>query len=298
MNWLLIVICAHLLNALVFVLTKYILDKHIKDANVLAILIGVLGMGVFFLAPWFLAWTNWFDFFINIFAGVLLLLALIVFNYALKKFEVTRIVPVAGGAVPFFTFVLAFVFLGERLTLYEVVAFVLLLVGTVIINFEYKKNKNIFSWASVGWSALAGLLFAASFVANKYAFDTQEFVSSFIWIRAGSFLVALTLLIQPKFWRKTISTIKKFDLKAYFVFFLTMVFGATGFLLLSYAINIGSVTLTNALQGIQYALLLISVLFLSKYFPKIIKEKYTRFVLAQKIIAIFLISAGIIFLAI
>ncbi|MBU2575664.1 hypothetical protein KKF64_01050, partial [Patescibacteria group bacterium] len=69
--------------------------------------------------------------------------------------------------------------------------------------------------------------------------------------------------------------------------------GALGFVLVNYSISLASVSLVNAMQGAQYAFLLLMIILLAKKFPKIMSEKLTGAVLAQKIFAIILISIGI-----
>jgi len=76
--------------------------------------------------------------------------------------------------------------------------------------------------------------------------------------------------------------------------FLTgQVAGALGFTLVNYAISLASVSLVNAMQGAQYAFLLVMVGLLSRKFPKILSERLSGWVLVQKIMAIILISIGI-----
>jgi len=53
------------------------------------------------------------------------------------------------------------------------------------------------------------------------------------------------------------------------------------------------VAIINALQGINYAFLLVFIIFLSLKFPQILKEEISKKILLQKIIAILLISAGL-----
>ena len=57
------------------------------------------------------------------------------------------------------------------------------------------------------------------------------------------------------------------------------------------------VAIINALQGINYAFLLVFIIFLSLKFPKILKEEVSREILFQKIIAILLIGGGLVLLA-
>ncbi len=57
------------------------------------------------------------------------------------------------------------------------------------------------------------------------------------------------------------------------------------------------VAVINALQGVQYAFLLIFTTFISLKFPHLLKEKISKGILFQKISAILLIGAGLVMLS-
>jgi drug/metabolite transporter (DMT)-like permease len=292
MPWLLIVIGAHLVNALAFLSTKVLLDKFFKSSTALAIMVGILGMGVFILSPCCLDRPTWDEFALDIGAGIILIMALMLFNYCLSNFEVTRVVPIVGGAVPAFTWLLAATFLGEQLNWREAVAFILLLIGTVIIA-NIGKSKGKVTFNLVIFALGAGLFFAVYFVLSKYIFETQTFISGFIWTRLGSFIAAIVLLLFPRNSRELCRVIQADWKKHALALVAALGFGVSGFLLLNYAIWTGSVTIVNAMQGVQYAFLLIVVLLATKFFPKIIKEKFSSWILTTKIIGILFISAGV-----
>lgn len=73
--------------------------------------------------------------------------------------------------------------------------------------------------------------------------------------------------------------------------------GALAFVLQNYAISFGSVAIINALQGVQYAFLLLFAWLLTLFYPKIIKEDISKKILWKKIGAIVLISLGLYWLA-
>jgi hypothetical protein len=56
------------------------------------------------------------------------------------------------------------------------------------------------------------------------------------------------------------------------------------------------VAMVQALQGMQYAFLLILTILISLKFPKFLKEEISKGILFQKIVAILLIGAGLAFL--
>ena len=77
------------------------------------------------------------------------------------------------------------------------------------------------------------------------------------------------------------------------LFLFGQVAGAASFLLINYAISISSVTIVNALQGLQYVFLLIMILILTRWLPKVMEEKLSGIIFAQKISAIVIIGAGL-----
>ncbi|MDP1709666.1 MAG: hypothetical protein Q8L21_02155, partial [Candidatus Komeilibacteria bacterium] len=86
------------------------------------------------------------------------------------------------------------------------------------------------------------------------------------------------------------------DAKVGGLFLFGQVAGAMSFVLVNYAISLASVTLVNALQGLQYVFLLIMVLLLAKWYPRVLSEHLKGWTLVQKIAAILLIGAGLILL--
>jgi hypothetical protein len=83
----------------------------------------------------------------------------------------------------------------------------------------------------------------------------------------------------------------------YLVIF-NQVIGSIGFVLQSYAVFLGSVALVNALQGVQYALLLIISAGLALLAPKLLKETFSWRIVLQKLLAVLVIALGLYFIAI
>ena len=141
------------------------------------------------------------------------------------------------------------------------------------------------------------MVFAAFFVGSKYLYDQQAFLSSFIWIRLGTFLAALLLLIPIKWRREIKKGLKHLKGDGKLIFFSNQALAAIGFLMQNYAIALGSVVLVNALQGVQYGFLLVLGGLVTVFYPKVMKEKITTIIILQKIVAITLISFGLYFIA-
>ena len=109
-------------------------------------------------------------------------------------------------------------------------------------------------------------------------------------------LLPLYLLTIRRFRGVIRKTIQELSVKEGAVFIGNQCLGAVGFFLLNYAISLASVTLVNALQGVQYAFILLFVVLAAKWNPKLLKERITPMIITEKIFAIILIGEGLVLL--
>lgn len=287
-----IAVFAYFLFAVNGVVDKFLLSKVVRHPIAYAFYIGITGPLTLLLAPFGLkTLTNPTDFFIAIVGGGSFIIALFFFYTAIQQTSISRILPVEGGFVPVFTLALAYVILSERLTDRQLLSFAFLVAGAVLI--AIKKEKSGWHPKALGNGIVAAFLFALSFTLTKYVFDRTNFVSGLIWTRLGFFLVSLSFLIPERTRRYILNTPKETSTGNKFLYYGTRITGGVAGLMQNYAIAIGSVTIVNALQGSQYAILLLMTTGLSKYYPKILKEKISGPILVQKISAIVLIGLGL-----
>lgn len=315
MNWLVLTIVSYLMFALVNLGDKFIVDKLLKSSRTYTFIVCIFGAAVFVLAPWFLNWPGISFFIINIFAGILFALALWSMYESLKHGETTRVAVVIGSIIPVFTIIFSLLFLREKFTINQWLGVLFLIAGMIIISFVvsrrnkwsdfFKRLGSVFSGSyDKKWiflAILSALLYALYFIVTKYAYSKQDFLSSFIWIKSGSALLVLLFLFDKKTRieiKKNFTTkpkkVKK--TKGGFVI-INQVFGAVASLMQNYAVYLGPVAIINALQGIQYAFLLVIGIILTIFFPKILKEDISKKILIKKIIAIILVAIGLFFMS-
>ena len=309
MSWIIIAVLAYFILAIVSLADKFLLTKVLDNPKAYTFLVGLLGLLVFILAPWFLYWPGINLFLGNILAGSLFPLALILLYKALKLGEVSRIITLIGASVPIFTIILSIIFLQESFNYIQWVSIFFLLLGTIIISYlpegktlwdsfiyilGFDKRKRFLSIIIALFSAF---IFAIFFISTKYLYNNQEFLSAFIWIRLGTFLSVLLLLVKEDNRKKIFKSLRNLKGWKRGVFLSNRGLAGIGFLLQNYAISLGSVALVNALQGVQYVFILIFGSIISIIYPKIIKEKISKSIIIQKGIAIILISIGLYYLA-
>lgn len=295
MNWLFIAIIAHFLLAVVFTIDKFLLSKTVLRPVAAAFYVGLLSGGAsLLLVPLGFYWMSFWQIIVSFAAGSAFIFAILFFYRLIRTNEVSIIAPIVGGAVPIFTLILTCLLLGEWLAINQLIAFFLLVFGGVIMllpkknKSDLKKTKGFFLL-----TILTAFLFALSFVLTKFVFVEQSFINGFIWVRLGGILGACMLFLIPNTRRVILKTSKFIRIKVGGLFISNKILSAFAFVLLNYAIYLGSVPLVNALQGVQYVFLLIIVLFLSKKFPQIIKEQISRGVIFQKVTGILFIVFGL-----
>jgi drug/metabolite transporter (DMT)-like permease len=299
MNWLLIAIIAHFLSALVFVIDKYLLSHTVLRSSAYAFYVGLLGgLLSLLLIPFGFSLLPLDQILISFIAGILFVLAILFFYKSVQLGEVSRITPIIGGATPVFILILTFFFLEERLSTNQLFAFSLLVLGGIVMVWPRKEVRTSILTKPhlikrLPLALLAAFFFASSFVLTKFIFTHQSFINGFIWIRLGGVLGAGLLLFWPSIRETILKTSKTIKLGTGGLAIFNKVFSALAFILLNYAIYLGSVSLVNALQGIQYVFLLMVALFLSKKFPQIIKEQISQGAILQKLIAILFVGLGL-----
>lgn len=308
MSWLAAVLIGHFLNAVSYVLDKVLLTKSIKNPFAFTFYIGSLGLLALVFIPWGFELPPAGALAVNLTAGALFSAALLFFFLALSSKEASRIVPFVGGAIPVVTWIFELLFLDERLNNYQFFAFVFLIGGTVLIAVEDKQKKKQKVAAPVAhkqasssktWFAatIAAIFFATSFGLTKIAFNAQPFFSAFIWMRVGGAIFPLFFLLWRGHRLAIAQALSIFKEKAGVVYLSAQLFGAAGFIFINYAISLTAVSIVNALQGVQYAFLLIMAVIGTIKYPNLLKESMGRRGLAIKIVATAIIGVGLYMIA-
>lgn len=293
MLWFGIAILGYFFLAVVFVMDKYILSGSVEKPIVYTFYSTIILLVVLLAVPFGVDILEGIDWFWAILSGVAFGLGLFATYLALKIGEASHVSPFAGAFVTIFTYILSSIVLAEHLSGFQLLGLIILVLATFLLSFE-KSEK--FKGFHVGflWAILAGFLFAVSHVSAKYIYEIYDFLTGFVWTRASTGLVGILLLFSPTvlatFKKKKKKRKQKKNLLGIFV--IDKVMGALGVVAIQYAIAIGSVTMVNALVGSQYVLMFLIILFLTKFFPKVFKEYFTRKEIAVEFVALILVVVG------
>lgn len=298
MSWVFFAALGYLFQAVSVLGDKLILGKILPRPASYAFWQGILSLGVLVFVPLGFSLLPGQEIIVSFLAGGFWLYGLFFFFNALLLADASRVQPIILSLTPLFLFGLESFGLKTVLSKNEIIAAILLVSGSIILSLDFgKKGERIFK-KFILFSLAAAVLFALSLFFMKQLFLKESFFNILIWTRFGLFLGGLSLLFFAKNRRAIFSSSKIMRRpKASGGVVLNKLFGAFGALFVYFALSRGPATLVNALQGLQYAFLFIIALFLSLFFPKIIKESFDKKEILQKIMGMIFVSLGLFFLA-
>lgn len=294
-TWLYIAILSYCINAVVLVVHKLFLSKSLPSPVAYAFFDGMLSLMVLLFVPFGFLWLAWDVALFSILTGAIFFFGFILLLKALREGEASIIVPVSGAFTPIFIFAISNFLFQESFSNKILLAFVLLVIGGFLIALRPKKVFKRKVWLHEGfWFAFASSFFyGLAYTFTKYVYLQTTFLNGFIWIRFGNFATALGLLLFARNRKKIFAVGKSTGKTVSYLFVGNKALASLGFIILNYAIFLGSATLVNSLQGVQYVIVFLLALLLTHQFPKFLKEEVNKNILLQKIISIGLIGAGI-----
>ncbi len=294
--WIFFALLAPALFAINNIVDKNIVSRFIYRPAYLVTITGLLSLP-FFLA--FLAFgtrpSSTLVFGVALLAGMLDIWALLFYYRALTLEETSRVVPLIQF-LPVFVFILSPFTVGEHLTQAQIVGFVLIVAGGILVSLRKGKVLPVLSPAfflilvSVVIWAIATILF-------KYVYQNVSFLDGFLLIRSGAFLGVLPVFLLPQFRSGIGENVKQLGRRVKLLIVGNEIVGLLGFFSFNFAISLVSASLVSAITGIQSLFVLIYATLLSIWFPKILQEEIKGGVLLIKVVSIILILAGIFILS-
>lgn len=301
MSWFVLAIIGHLANGIAFVIDKALLRTAFSRSATYAGLVGALSAVVLAAIPFVHFWPEGWQWFFALGSGVTFIIALWAFFAALARAEASRIVPIVGSLIPIFTLAGSYAFLGERLSDKTFLGFAILIIATFLLS---RGGSGRPSSETVWLSVTSAFLFAIASVTAKATYDSVGFFGGFITTRIAAAVTALLLLVvidrkageevMTMFRPKTHSTSKHKQpgkLSAILAI-IGQGLGAAGFLFVQWATAKGSASTVNALQAVQYALLVLAGFVLAKRAPSLLGENVTRKTILVKSAALVLTALG------
>ena len=325
MSWVLLTVGSYFFSALSQTVDKVLLRARIPSAATYAFYSGITSVFVVILLPFLGRLTDLFlpptIIALSLFVGIIFVAAIYFLYFSLKRCDVSRIVPFIGGGIPVFLLIFSYLFWGGTFYLRGFISIVLFIAGGLVLTTEIRQKGSPDSLVGhlVGsggyrfqicqFDARHGILaalcaaffFALTFFLTKEVFlSSPGFIPEFFWIRMGSALGALLMLIIPRFRAKIFLTSPYISRSSFGMLFGNKIIGATSFILLNYAFYVAPsqthVVIINALKGAEHLFVFIFSVGLSLFVPHILREDIDRHTLILKSTGILLIVTGFWFL--
>lgn len=307
MSWLFLALVGHLANAAAFLVDKMLLTKAFKRSATYAVLMGSVSAVALIASPWVPNWPTRDLFWVIFLFGGCFVLALWAFFEAMRQEEASRVVPIVGALVPIFTWIGEMFFLEGRFSARELSGFALLVLSTVLFTRGSQERRAV-SRSVLSSAILAGFLFATASLSGKYAFDHAPFLGVLILSRACGAIVALFIaLVAGEATRRELrhvffpvkkkKTLKSVSRGAALFAVLGQLLGGVGFICVHLAMIQGSAALVNALQAVQYGVLVLLGWFGGRHLRGLLQEEVSQRTLVQKGIGILTVAVGLFFLA-
>ncbi len=298
MSWIFLAILAYFLFALADIADKFFLVKY-GHPREYAFYVGLLGVLAVILIPFvgFVVPEPWLIG-VALVGGAAFVFGLFGLFISIERFDVSSMVPSIGTLVPIFSLLLVWVFYDELkfFSPLHLVSFAFLLAGGLLVALE---SKSKISLELIRIVAVPAVLFSLFFVLAKQVYDALNFWQAFLWLALGGVTASLLLLLSSKTRKEVFSAHPPLSKNEFLVFLAARAFGAGGFILQNKAIAqalTSQIPFINALQGTHYAFLFaLAIIFSSA--GLIPKEGVSKTDFYKKLLAIFLIAAGLTLLA-
>ena len=301
-SWVLLVVIAQFISAIVAMVDKYLVSSNrVGQPLVYAFYVSILSaLSILVYAfSWIdLPTTFQFPSFANVHIPTFEVLgwsivssftffgALIALFSSFKYADASDVIPVISSTSAVATLLFSFSFLNEGLTRNFSLGFGLLVVGTLLVSHLRFTKKVLF------YSLIGGVLFGLSSVSVKLLFNVTNFDDGFFWSRVMLVLAAVILYSTPYCCQSVKSHSKKTKWTNWLWIVGNKTLAGLSGLLIFKAIELGNVATVQALSGLQFVFLLLFAILFGKRSPYACGENCSRKELIQKTIAVTIFAIG------
>lgn len=287
--WIGLAILSQCITAAIVLIDKYVLVRGSKigEPVVYAFYVSLLSGVVVVLLPFGVGLPSAWMLFMAFVASITFVLAILHLYRALKRGHASDAVPVSGATAALVTALLASMVLSEDLPRAFIPAFLLMVIGTFLIaHFRL-------SWQSLGAIVIAGCFFGVSAIATKLVFIEGSFLDAFFWSRMTNVAVALSLLIVPDNRRLIFHGYRHSSRGMKSLVLGNKILGGISAYLYLIAISLGSVSLVQAMSGLQFAFLLLFAYFSARWLPQVFKGEIHPHQFPHQVYGVICIIAGL-----
>jgi uncharacterized membrane protein len=297
MNWFTIALIAPALWSVTNHIDKYLVSKYFKGGGTGSLIIFSSLIGLFVFPVIYIFHPNVTNietkYALLIGAnGFLYVLGLLPYIYALQKDEASIVVPLFQ-TIPVFSYILAFIVLGETLTTMQIFASLLVILGAIALSLDLIAKRPKFKKEVFGLMFLASFLVALNGLIFKFVAIQADFWATSFWEYVGfTVLAILLLLFIPSYRKQFVSVIKANKVPVLGLNGLNEVINIVAKLSMNFATLLAPLALVWVVNGFQPFFVFLYGLILTLFFPHFGTENLARKHIIQKIVAILIMFTG------
>lgn len=297
MNWFFIALIGPILYACANHTDKYLISRYFKNGGVGALIIFSSIFSIIALPIVLFVHPSVFG--VSLLRGValainsmLVVAALLLYFYALQKDEASYVVPFYQ-TIPIFAFILGYFILGEKISIFQGLASVVIIIGALILSFELGFKKIRFKKNVVLLMLGSSLLYAINGVVFKLIAVNEGFWPSIFWGLTGKIILGFAFLaFISKYRRQFLGMMRENKVAILGLNSLSESLFIVAEAVMQYAMLLAPVVLVLLVNSFQPFFVFIIGIALTLLFPKIGKESLIKRSLIQKLIGIGLIMTG------
>lgn len=260
-SWLALAVLAQFVFAITTLVDKHIVVRaqHIGRPVVYTFYVSLLSGFVIVLFP-FVHVPDERVFALSLINAVAFTSAIYLLYNGLARARASDVSPAVGGVSAIMAMLLAAILI-EGDVGQHFLAILLLAAGTAVIS------RFHFSPSAFYYTLAAGCAFGLAAVTAKLVFLEVPFLDGFFWTRMMNVVCALSLLLVPPVRRAIFHGGKHSTRKAKGLVLGNKILGGIAAAMTAFAVSIGSVSVVNALGGMQFLFLFLFALFLGRFIP-------------------------------
>ncbi len=229
---------------------------------------------------------------IPIISGALVVYSYFFYGKALEKGDTSTLITLLN-LTPVAVFIIAYLFLGQTMGGKELFAFIIILMGSLVISIE-RINGRTSLIKGFGPALVFVLSWAVIFVMNDFGLAQMSFGSFMFWYTLGSILAGPTLLTFPIARGEILKGIRTATAHKYSLFCGNGLIDLLAHASINYALVLAtSAALVNVVTQTQSFFSITMGVLLTIFFPHIIKEDISFKTLGKKVLGAMIMFGGI-----
>jgi drug/metabolite transporter (DMT)-like permease len=288
MSWAILSLSSALIWAIVNMIDKHNMSGRDIKPSVPLMVIGLMGalisIGIYFFKGF--QPLSAVHLLMALGMGVLYWIMALCYFKAVQLEEISRVIPIYYTQ-PLFIAIFAAITLGEIFSPLEYLGILLLILGSIGISLKppYGIKLGKAFWLVFFSAFLNGI----QYTVTKYLLGFADYWTVFAWIRVGTFLAVIPLVLGHS---GELKEIFKKDRKGFSLVSLSEFLNFIALFVFTVAFSMGPVTLVHALSTVQSFFVLAFSVIASLWFPSILKENVEKRTVALKLVAIAVMFIG------